>query len=68
MHVHFLDPYRPRPSPVHRLDARVKLVLTLAFILSCCADPGRRLAGLYPAVRADRCRWRSSPSWALATC
>jgi cobalt/nickel transport system permease protein len=33
MHVHFLDPYRPRNSPVHRLDPRIKLVLVVAFIL-----------------------------------
>ena len=39
MHVHFLDPYRPRRSPVHHLDARVKLVLALAFILSCALTP-----------------------------
>ena len=39
MHVHFLDPYRPRASLVHRLDARVKLVLALAFILSCSLTP-----------------------------
>jgi cobalt/nickel transport system permease protein len=34
MHVHFLDPYRPRPSLVHALDPRVKFVLVLAFILT----------------------------------
>jgi cobalt/nickel transport system permease protein len=34
MHVHFLDPYRPRDSLIHRLDPRIKLVLTLAFILT----------------------------------
>jgi cobalt/nickel transport system permease protein len=34
MHVHFLDPYRPRSSPIHRLDPRVKLVLTIVFILT----------------------------------
>jgi len=39
MHVHFLDPYRPKASLVHRLDARVKLVLALAFILSCALTP-----------------------------
>ena len=39
MHVHFLDPYRPRRSPVHRLDARVKLLLVVAFILSCALTP-----------------------------
>ena len=44
MHVHFLDPYRPRRSPIHRLDPRVKLVLTLAFILTVRAHP----AGAWP--------------------
>lgn len=34
MHIHFLDPYRPRPSLIHGLDPRVKFVLTLAFILA----------------------------------
>lgn len=34
MHVHFLDPYRPRNSPVHRLDPRIKLILTLLFIMT----------------------------------
>jgi cobalt/nickel transport system permease protein len=32
MHVHFLDPYRPRSSPVHAFDARIKLVLAVVFI------------------------------------
>ena len=39
MHVHFLDPYRPRPSLVHRLDPRVKFVLALAFILTAALTP-----------------------------
>lgn len=39
MHVHFLDPFRPRSSPVHRLDARVKFVLALAFILTTALAP-----------------------------
>lgn len=39
MHVHFLDPYRPRPSLIHRLDPRVKFVLTLAFILTSALTP-----------------------------
>jgi cobalt/nickel transport system permease protein len=34
MHIHFLDPYRPRNSLVHRLDPRIKLVLAVAFILT----------------------------------
>jgi cobalt/nickel transport system permease protein len=39
MHLHFLDPYRPRRSPIHQLDARLKLVLTLAFILTNALVP-----------------------------
>lgn len=39
MHIHFLDPYRPLRSPVHALDPRVKLVLTLAFILTTALTP-----------------------------
>jgi len=39
MHVHFLDPYRPRTSLIHQLDPRVKLVLTLAFIFTVALTP-----------------------------
>jgi cobalt/nickel transport system permease protein len=39
MHVHFLDPFRPRSSPIHALDPRVKLVLVLAFILTSALTP-----------------------------
>jgi cobalt/nickel transport system permease protein len=39
MHVHFLDPYKPRPSLVHALDPRVKLLLALAFILAVALTP-----------------------------
>lgn len=39
MHVHFLDPYRPRVSPVHALDARIKLVLAVACILTASLMP-----------------------------
>ncbi|MBN1889791.1 MAG: cobalt ECF transporter T component CbiQ [Thermoflexales bacterium] len=45
MHVHFLDPYRARPSPIHQLDPRVKLVLALAFILALALAP----VGAWPA-------------------
>jgi cobalt/nickel transport system permease protein len=38
-HIHFLDPYRPRSSLVHRLDPRVKLALTLAFIFTTALTP-----------------------------
>jgi cobalt/nickel transport system permease protein len=39
MHTHFLDPYQPRPSLVHRLDPRVKFILALAFILVTALTP-----------------------------
>lgn len=39
MHIHFTDPYLPADSPVHRLDARVKLLLTIAFIVMASAMP-----------------------------
>jgi len=39
MHVHFLDPYRPGSSPIHTLDARVKFVLAVAFILTVALAP-----------------------------
>ena len=39
MHVHFLDPYRPRSSPVHAADGRVKFLLTVAFILTVSLAP-----------------------------
>lgn len=39
MHVHFLDPYRPRASAIHALDPRVKLALALAYILAVALTP-----------------------------
>jgi len=39
MHLHFLDPYRDRPSTIHALDPRVKFVFTLAFILTMALLP-----------------------------
>ena len=39
MHVHFLDPYQPRASLLHQLDARIKLALTLMFILTTALTP-----------------------------
>jgi len=39
MHVHFLDPYQVGSSPIHKLDARIKFVLTLAFILTVALIP-----------------------------
>ena len=39
MHIHYLDPYRPGTSQIHDLDPRIKLVLTLAFILTNALIP-----------------------------
>lgn len=39
MHIHFLDPYRPGRSLLHALDPRIKLLLTLAFILTAALTP-----------------------------
>ena len=39
MHVHYLDPYHHGESIIHQLDARVKLVLTLAFIITTALAP-----------------------------
>jgi cobalt/nickel transport system permease protein len=38
-HVHILDQYQEGDSVIHRLDPRVKLVLTLAFIVTVTAAP-----------------------------
>ncbi len=34
MHIHFLDPYRPRDSLIHHLDPRIKLAWVIGFILA----------------------------------
>lgn len=39
MHIHFLDPYQPRISPVHALDGRVKFVLAMTYILTASLTP-----------------------------
>jgi len=39
LYGHDLDPYRPRASVVHALDPRVKLGLTLAFIVTTALTP-----------------------------
>jgi len=44
MHIHFLDPYRSGQSPIHRLEARVKLILTVAFVFTAALTP----AGAWP--------------------
>lgn len=41
MHSHFLDRYIQGASLVHRLDARLKLVSTLAFVLVATSSPPR---------------------------
>jgi cobalt/nickel transport system permease protein len=45
MHVHFLDPYRPRDSLIHRLDPRIKLIWAIGFILTNTLMP----FGAWPA-------------------
>jgi cobalt/nickel transport system permease protein len=45
LHVHFLDPYQHRHSPIHALDARIKLLLAVAFILTVGLTP----VGAWPA-------------------
>jgi cobalt/nickel transport system permease protein len=45
MHVHWIDQYRSGTSAVHRLDARVKLVLAIAYILVASLVP----VGAWPA-------------------
>jgi cobalt/nickel transport system permease protein len=44
MHLHFLDPYHESRSLVHQLDARIKLILVVAFILTVALVP----AGTWP--------------------
>lgn len=39
MHANFLDPYQDIDSPVHRQDARTKLVLVVIFILTVSLTP-----------------------------
>ena len=39
MHIHFLDPYRDLPSPIHDLDGRTKLLLAVGFILTASLTP-----------------------------
>lgn len=44
MHVHFLDPYKDKRSQIHQLDARIKLALAVAFILTVAITP----VGIWP--------------------
>jgi cobalt/nickel transport system permease protein len=39
MHIHALDAYRSEESLVHRLDARVKLILAVLFIVATALTP-----------------------------
>jgi len=39
LHAHFLDPYQFRSSLVHQLDARIKLILAVFFILTTALTP-----------------------------
>jgi cobalt/nickel transport system permease protein len=39
VHIHALDVYHPGTSSIHHLDARVKLVLTVAFITTVIITP-----------------------------
>jgi cobalt/nickel transport system permease protein len=39
MHLHFLDPFQYGTSFIHRLDARIKFVLALAFIFTVALTP-----------------------------
>jgi cobalt/nickel transport system permease protein len=39
MHIHALDAYRSKVSLVHRLDARVKLILAVLFIVATALTP-----------------------------
>lgn len=39
MQLTFLDPYRPANSLLHRADARIKFLLTIAFILTSSLTP-----------------------------
>jgi cobalt/nickel transport system permease protein len=45
MHIHFLDPYSPRDSLIHRLDPRIKLIWAIGFILTNTLMP----FGAWPA-------------------
>ena len=47
MHIHFLDPYQPRHSPIHSLDARVKLLLIVGLILTTSLMPIGAWAGYF---------------------
>jgi cobalt/nickel transport system permease protein len=39
MHIHFVDPYQPRESPIHRLAPRLKFLATVGFIVATALMP-----------------------------
>ena len=45
MHIHALDAYQPQASFIHRLDARVKLVMAVSFVVATALTPD----GAWPA-------------------
>jgi len=53
MHLHLLDQYHSGQSPVHRLDARLKVALTLGFVTACSLTP----AGSWRAFAALGLLW-----------
>ena len=50
MHVHFLDPYRPRPQPDPPARSAGQVRAGTGLHPDHCADADRRLAGLHPAL------------------
>jgi cobalt/nickel transport system permease protein len=67
-HFHFADQYRLAASPVHRLDARVKLLGALAFILVAALVPPGAWAAyglLLAAAIAVAWQTRLGPGYAL---
>lgn len=45
LHVHAFDVYRPQQSPIHRLDGRIKLLITVVFVVATMLLPD----GAWPA-------------------
>jgi cobalt/nickel transport system permease protein len=39
MHLHIIDHYQKMKSPIHQMDGRIKLVLSVAIIISCALLP-----------------------------
>jgi cobalt/nickel transport system permease protein len=48
MHHDSIDRYAGRTSPVHRLDARAKLLAALAWTAAAVSEPRHEIAGLLP--------------------